>query len=132
MPLGGTVEHRAFFSGVIVLLLAGSVFAAEPTLPERNRDLVVRFYNALVQGDVTTLQALGRTDYIQHNPNFETGLEGLIKAIKARPPRAADAPAVPPLQFVRVIADGELVMTLRRASLPAAAGQPENPQAERA
>jgi len=53
------------------------------------KDLVVRFYNALAQGDIETLQALGRPDYIQHNPYFETGIEGLVKAIQAQPARQA-------------------------------------------
>jgi predicted SnoaL-like aldol condensation-catalyzing enzyme len=126
------MKMTALIPAVCALMLAGTVLAAEPSLPERNREVVLRFYNALVQGDVNTLQALGRPDYIQHNPNFETGLDGLINAVKSRPPRSTAAPAIPPLQFVRVIADTELVMTLRRAPVSAGAGQPENPAAERA
>jgi predicted SnoaL-like aldol condensation-catalyzing enzyme len=67
---------------------------------------------------LATLRELGREDYIQHNPYFETGFQGLFKMIALRPPRPADAPAIPPLEFVRVIAEGDLVMTLRRILPP--------------
>jgi predicted SnoaL-like aldol condensation-catalyzing enzyme len=97
---------------------------------ESNKKTAIAFYNALSQGDVATLQALGRPDYIQHNPAYETGLQGLIKRIQSRPPRAADAPPIPPLQFVRVIAEGDFVMTLRKMSPPA--GTSAAPGAERA
>jgi predicted SnoaL-like aldol condensation-catalyzing enzyme len=92
---------------------------------QESKDTVVRFYNALAQGDIATLQKLGRPDYIQHNPFFETGIDGLIKMIRSRPVRPSDAPPIPPLEFVRIIAEGDYVMTLRRmpargerASLP--------------
>ena len=97
---------------------------------DANRALVLAFYNALAQGDVATLRALGRPDYIQHNPNFETGLEGLAKAIATRPPRPADAASVAPLEFVWVVAEGDLVVTLRR--LPARGPRAHLPDAERA
>jgi predicted SnoaL-like aldol condensation-catalyzing enzyme len=80
------------------------------TEPE-TRDLVLAFYNAIAQRDYETLRRLGRPDYIQHNPDFETGLDGLIRTLQARTTPAATEP----LEFIRVLVDGQFVMTLRRA-----------------
>jgi hypothetical protein len=43
------------------------------------RDLVVAFYNGIAQRDYATVRRLGRQDYIQHNPDFETGLCAVFK-----------------------------------------------------
>jgi predicted SnoaL-like aldol condensation-catalyzing enzyme len=83
-----------------------------------NPSYEIRFYNALAQGDVATLQAFGRPDYIQHNPAFETGLAGLIKRINERPARPPGSPPIPPLEFVRTAAEGDFVWTLRRMPPP--------------
>lgn len=88
------------------------------------KETVLAFYNAIAQRDYDTLRRLGRPDYIQHNPAFETGLEGLIANLQARPP----APKPPPIDFVRVIAEDDLVMTLRR--LPAQGERASLPGAE--
>jgi predicted SnoaL-like aldol condensation-catalyzing enzyme len=97
---------------------------------EVNKQLVIRFYNALMQGDVATLKALGRPDYRQHNPAYGDTLQGLVDRIAERAPRPAGAPPIPPLQFVRVIAEGDYVMLLRR--MPIAPNPEPTPQAERA
>jgi predicted SnoaL-like aldol condensation-catalyzing enzyme len=77
----------------------------------KTRDIVIAFYNGIAQRDYETLRKLGRPDYIQHNPDFETGLHGLIQTLQARNTPAASQP----LEFVRVLVDGDFVMTLRRA-----------------
>jgi len=90
----------------------GSSCAKRPKT-EANKALAIRFYNALAQGDIATLQRSGRPDYIQHNPAFETGLAGLINAsTSAR--RAAGVSADPTLEFVRTAAEGEFVWLLRK------------------
>lgn len=89
-----------------------------------NKRLVIDFYNALARRDFDALRRLGHQDYIQHNPDFETGLDGLIRTLQAR-----TFPSVTkPLEFVRVIAEGDLVMTLRR--MPPPPGQGNLPGAE--
>jgi predicted SnoaL-like aldol condensation-catalyzing enzyme len=75
------------------------------------RDLVLAFYNGIAQRDYATLRKFGRPDYIQHNPDFETGLDGLIRTLQSR----ATPAATTSLDFVRVLVDGNFVMTLRRA-----------------
>ena len=75
------------------------------------RDVVIAFYNGIAQRDYETLRRFGRPDYIQHNPDFETGLDGLIRTLQAR----TTPGATQPLEFVRVLVDGDVVMTLRRA-----------------
>ena len=85
------------------------------------RDVVIAFYNGIAQRDYETLRRLGRPDYVQHNPDFETGVEGLIRTLQARTTPAATRP----LEFVRVLVDGNFVMTLRRAPpLPDRASEP--------
>ena len=88
----------------------------------RTKETVIRFCNALIQSDIATLHELGREDYIQHSPFFETGLQGLEKMIRSRPPWPGGKP--PPLEFVRVIAEGDFVMTLRRILPPPERGLP--------
>jgi predicted SnoaL-like aldol condensation-catalyzing enzyme len=105
-------------AGVLSLCLASAAAHAQTAQTEANKALVIRFYNALAQGDVGTLQALGRPDYIQHNPAFETGLTGLINRIKERPARPPGSPPIPPLEFVRTAAEGDLVWTLRKMPPP--------------
>mgnify|MGYP000032274174 CR=1 FL=1 len=56
---------------------------------------------------MATLRALGRSDYRQHNPAFEDGLEGICKVAASRAPR-------PPPRFLKVVAEGDTVITLRR------------------
>jgi predicted SnoaL-like aldol condensation-catalyzing enzyme len=97
---------------------------------EANKQTAIRFYNALMQGDVETLKALGRPDYRQHNPAYGDTLQGLVDRINQRAPRPAGSPPIPQLQFVRVIAEGDFVMLLRR--MPVAPNPEPTPQAERA
>ena len=86
-----------------------------------NRQLVIDFFNAIARRDYETIQQLGRPDYIQHNPDFETGLDGLMRTLRAR----TTPPATGPLAFVRVLEDGDIVMTLRRMPpLPERAAEP--------
>lgn len=86
-----------------------------------NRQLVIDFFNAVARRDYETIQQLGRPDYIQHNPDFETGLDGLMRTLRSRTTPAASAP----LAFVRVLEDGDVVMTLRRMPpLPERAAEP--------
>src|SRR5260370_14508154 len=93
-------------AGALSLCLVSAAAHAQTAQTEANKALVIRFYNALVQGDISTLQALGRPDYIQHNPAFETGLAALIKRISLRPGRPPGSQPTPPRQFVRTTALG--------------------------
>jgi predicted SnoaL-like aldol condensation-catalyzing enzyme len=105
--------------GVILMaLLTVGVTEAQTAKTAANKALVIRFYNALVQGDVATLRALGRPDYIQHNPAFPTGLDGLAQRISERPARPVGSPPIPPLEFVRSAAEGDFVWLLRKMPAP--------------
>ena len=86
--------------------------------PNKNRDLVIRFYNAIYQQDYALLRDLARPDYIQHNPHFETGIEGLIRTLMSRPQRGPNSPPVQALEFVRTVSEGDLVVTLRKVPVP--------------
>lgn len=106
-------------AGALSLCLVSAAAHAQAPQTEANKALAIRFYNALAQGDTATLQALGRPDYIQHNPAFETGLAGLIKRINERPALPPGSPPLPPLQFVRTAAEGDFVWLLRKMPPPA-------------
>ena len=125
----------ATWACMALCLLFGSAMAAPaPTascgMADRNKEVVIRFYNALVQGDTDTLKLLGRPDYRQHNPAYGDTLQGLIDRIHERPARPAGAPPIPPLQFVPGIAEGDYVMLLRRMGVTR--GAVPTPEAERA
>jgi predicted SnoaL-like aldol condensation-catalyzing enzyme len=110
--------------------VAASPSKSECTMAEQNKQLVIRFYNALAQGDTDTLKALGRPDYRQHNPAYGDTLQGLIDRIHERPARPAGSPPIPPLQFVRTVAEGDFVWLLRR--MGTTPGSEPTPEAERA
>jgi predicted SnoaL-like aldol condensation-catalyzing enzyme len=110
--------NNSAIAGLLSLCLVPAAGHAQTAQTETNKALVIRFYNALVQGDTATLQALGRPDYIQHNPAFETGLAGLIKRLNERPARPPGSPPIPPLEFVRTAAEGDFVWMLRRMPAP--------------
>jgi predicted SnoaL-like aldol condensation-catalyzing enzyme len=110
--------NNSAIAKVLGLCLVSTAGHAQTAQTETNRTVVIRFYNALVQGDVTTLQALGRPDYIQHNPAFQTGLAGLIKRINERPARPPGSAPIPPLEFVRTAAEGDFVWLLRKMPPP--------------
>src|SRR5258706_5077263 len=101
-------------AGALSLCLVSAAAHAQTAQTEANKPLAIRFYNALAQGDIATLHALGRPDYIQHNPAFETGLAGLIKRINERPARPPGPPPIPPLAIVRTAAEAEFVCMLRK------------------
>lgn len=111
--------NNSAIAGLVSLCLVPAAGHTQTAQTETNKALVIRFYNALVQGDTATLQALGRPDYIQHNPAFETGLAGLIKRLNERPARPPGSPPIPPLEFVRTAAEGDFVWMLRMMPPPA-------------
>jgi predicted SnoaL-like aldol condensation-catalyzing enzyme len=111
--------HYLAGTAALVLLACASIASgaedgSSAAKIERNKRVVIQFYNALMQGDVDTLKKLGRPDYKQHNPAFGDSLQGLIDRIHERPARPAGSPPMPPLQFVRVVAEGDFVVLLRR------------------
>jgi predicted SnoaL-like aldol condensation-catalyzing enzyme len=109
----------------VIAMALGTAARAQPGQAERNKQVAIAFYNGLAQGDVEVLRKNGRPDYIQHNPAAATGLEGLIAYLSARPKPATPPP---PLEFVRTIAEGDLVFLLRRVPTPT----PADPQQVRA
>ena len=122
------MKFRTMVAISLLAIVSTAAIARPLTTAEKNKDVVIRFYNALAHGDIATVRELGRPDYIQHNPSAATGLQGVIDFFQSRPPQPAGTPPAPPLQFVRVIADDSFVMTLQRiAPLPTVAGQPAPP-----
>ena len=86
---------RAFVGLAAVLATAGAVQAQTPQ-SEANKQVAIRFYDALRRADIATIRELGDPGYIQHNPEVPTGIDGVIKFFSGRPAPAPGTPAPPP------------------------------------
>lgn len=90
-----------------VLLASASAHAAEPSLLDQNKAVVVAFYNkALNDKDAEAAIAMMGPTYTQHNARIADGKDGFrqfIAAFKQKFPASHS-------RIVRVIADGDLVV----------------------
>ena len=69
-----------------------------------NKELVLRFYSEVFNGwDLSRLDSYMRDDYIQHNPNVETGKAGFRSFC------AQFLPMKPHMEIKRILEDGDLV-----------------------
>jgi predicted SnoaL-like aldol condensation-catalyzing enzyme len=100
-------------------LVVGLSSSAQAQTPQTklNKEIVIAFYNALERIDEEDMRKYGRSDYIQHHSDAPIGLDGLISYLKSHPRRPCK-----PIDFVRTIAEGDLVMTLRRIPRPTPTG----------
>jgi predicted SnoaL-like aldol condensation-catalyzing enzyme len=88
-----------------------------------NKKLVFDMWRAIIQGGHTEMaEQFFREDYIQHNPNVDTGRDAMVAYMKkTRPVR----PIAPNITFpvIAIMAEGDLVMV---ASV-SYADDPDNP-----
>ena len=94
------------------LLLAGSIAAADEALTERNRELVVDFYNeVLFEGNLDAAEKYIGDVYIQHNPNVGDGRQTMVDFFKKVMPPVAEGQEREPFgEIVRVIAEDNMVV----------------------
>ena len=79
------VVNRAGSLSLLLIAIAwvAPAMAAEPTLQERNRQLVLDMWQGvIVRLDEAAVARYIAPDYIQHNPNIGQGREGLLAAIR--------------------------------------------------
>ena len=102
---------------IVASTLSLMAMAAEPTLQEKNRQLVLDMWQAvIVRLDEAAVARYIAPGYIQHNPNIGQGRDGLIAAI-----RRSRAPGAKPHSIKRLIASfsqGDLVVLVWDRDLP--------------
>lgn len=80
---------------------------------EINKSIIHDFYRRAVgQGDIAFAQAIIADDYIQHSPTVKPGKAGLLEALTYM--KQMPKPATPSTPFLRLIAEGEYVVTNMR------------------
>ena len=112
----GTVGLRVLIA-CAVIACGGATLAAEPTLQERNRQLVIEMWQAvIVQLDETAVPRYIAEDYIQHNPNISQGRDGLIAAIRRT--RAPGGKRHSVKRLIASFAEGDRVVLVWDRDLP--------------
>ena len=82
--------------------------SASPRLA-RNKQLVYDFWRAILEAHHVELgPKYMQESYVQHNPNFPTGREGILSALARRPVLAIEPTIQRPL--VNIVAEGDLVV----------------------
>lgn len=112
--------------GLVAALALGAAAQAQTAQSEANKQIAIRFYDALRRADIATIRELGDPGYIQHNPEVADGIDGVIKFFSGRPAPAPGTPAPPPATYFMTIAEGDKVMLLQR--LPGRPGAPAGSQ----
>jgi predicted SnoaL-like aldol condensation-catalyzing enzyme len=96
----GACERRACF---------GQASFANDTLTARSKSTVREFYTTvLINRDVDAAPRFLRPDYIQHNPNVPTGLNGFMDTFRAR--FAQPLPADYKRELLNIVAEDDLVV----------------------
>ena len=86
---------------------------ADDTLTARSKALVRDFYTTvLINRDVDAAPRFLRTDYIQHNPNVPTGLNGFMDAFRAR--FSQKLPSDYKRELLNVIGENDMVVVYVR------------------
>lgn len=87
---------------------------------EANKQLVLdMWYHFICAHDVTKAAQYIAEDYVQHNPNAEQGLKGVVDYHVALWPEGPKAPGTYQMtQFAAVLAEGDLVQLVMRIPRP--------------
>jgi predicted SnoaL-like aldol condensation-catalyzing enzyme len=117
---------RGRLIGVSVLTLALIISVqparADEALTERNKAIVRDFYTTVLIGrDVDAARRFLRPDYIQHNPQVPTGLEGFMDTFRQR-----FAQKLPPdyhRELLNVVGDNNMVVVFVRQTWTGRDGQ---------
>jgi predicted SnoaL-like aldol condensation-catalyzing enzyme len=110
-----------FAQMMIVAVLACASVAAQAAAPaslEANKKLVRDFFTAVAMRDKAALGKIVREDYIQHAPNVETGLQGILKFIDRALAQGPAPTTVPDIGVVRIVAEGDMVVVELRRQNP--------------
>jgi predicted SnoaL-like aldol condensation-catalyzing enzyme len=97
--------------GTTAMMLVSFVQAsfADDALTARSKSIVREFYTTvLINRDVDAAPRFLRPDYIQHNPNVPTGLNGFMDTFRSR--FAQPLPADYKRELLNIVAEDDLVI----------------------
>ena len=101
--------HCLFGTTALMLVGFGQASFANDTLTARSKSIVREFYTTvLINRDVDAAPRFLRPDYIQHNPNVPTGLNGFMDTFRAR--FAQPLPADYKRELLNIVAEDDLVV----------------------
>ena len=101
--------HCLFGTTALMLVGFGQASFADDVLTARSKSIVREFYTAvLINRDVDAAPQFLRPDYIQHNPNVPTGLNGFMDTFRAR--FAQPLPAGYKPELLNIDAENDLVV----------------------
>jgi predicted SnoaL-like aldol condensation-catalyzing enzyme len=99
----------------LAMAWSASSAAAELSVQEKNRQLVIEMWEAVIVNlDEDAVARYIAEDYIQHNPNISQGREGLIAAIRRT--KAGKRHSVK--RLIASFAEGDLVVLVWDRDLP--------------
>ncbi len=105
--------HCLFGTTALMLVGFGQASFADDALSARSKSIVREFYTTvLINRDVDAAPRFLRPDYIQHNPNVPTGLNGFMDTFRAR--FAQPLPADYKRELLNIVAENDLVVVYVR------------------
>src|SRR2546423_2717097 len=101
--------HCLFGTTALMLLSFDQASFADDALTVGSKSIVREFYTTvLINRDVDVAPRFLRPDYIQHNPNVPTGLNGFMDTFRAR--FAQPLPADYKRELLNIVAENNLVI----------------------
>lgn len=105
--------HCLFGTTALMLASFGQASFADDALTARSKSTVREFYTTvLINRDVDAAPRFLRPDYIQHNPNVPTGLNGFMDKFRAR--FAQPLPADYKRELLNIVAENDQVVVYVR------------------
>lgn len=114
------------FAGMFVLAVSlisiDQTVLADDALTDRNKTVVRNFYTTVLIGrNVDVAPRFVRSDYIQHNPQVPTGLNGFMDTFRDR--FAQKLPSDYKRELLNVIGDNDMVVVYVRQTWTSKDGQ---------
>src|ERR1700745_4274197 len=105
--------HCLFGTAALMLVSFGQASFADDALTARSKSIVQEFYTTvLINRDVDAAPRFLRPDYIQHNPNVPTGLNGFMDTFRSR--FAQPLPADYKRELLNIVAEDDLFIIYMR------------------
>ncbi len=115
--------HCLFGTTALMLLSFDQASFADDALTAGSKSIVREFYTTvLINRDVDAAPRFLRPDYIQHNPNVPTGLNGFMDTFRAR--FAQPLPADYKRELLNIVAENDLVVIYVRQTWMSRDGKP--------
>src|SRR5882724_2678399 len=115
--------HCLFGTTALMLLSFDQASFADDALTAGSKSIVREFYTTvLINRDVDAAPRFLRPDYIQHNSNVPTGLNGFMDTFRAR--FAQPLPADYKRELLNIVAENDLVVIYVRQTWTSRDGKP--------